>query len=391
MLDWLLLIALGFLGSFGHCLGMCGPLAVAFSLSCSHLFRFHLLLNLGRIFSYALVGGLLGAISSVLVASGQLLGIGSLFRQVMAIFTGLILIWFGLRQIKPHWLPNLPFLHPLEKAWHNQLSSKMIQLSLKRSWWTPTLLGAIWGLIPCGFLYVAQLKAIATGSFWLGAGTMLGFGLGTMPMMLGIGISTAKLSEDQRSQLFRLGGWVTLGIGILTLLRTDKMFDYTGHGALFLLMLALIARPVSGFWSAPLRFRRALGVGCFVLALAHTAHMLDHSLNWNLGAIAFMLNQHQWGMRAGILALLLLLPAAVTSFDGAQKALGKWWRQIHLLSVPALILAIIHTVLLGSHYLGALQLTIQNRWRVVIVILLGIIILVLRSGLFSFSSKRKQI
>lgn len=128
---------------------------------------------------------------------------------------------------------------------------------------------------------------------------MLAFGLGTMPMMLGVGVSAAKLSADKRSQLFRLGGWVTLVIGFLTLLRTDAMVDYTGHAALIFLMVALVARPLSRCFSAPLHYRRALGVGAFVLAVAHTAHMLDHTLQWNFAAFSFMLPQHQLAIALG--------------------------------------------------------------------------------------------
>ena len=387
MLDLLLIFALGFFGSFGHCVGMCGPLTVALALSQQtptsdplNGLRFHLLLNLGRILSYLLVGGILGGLGSMVVASGQLAGIGSNLRQWMAIFTGILLIWFGIRQIKPNWLPNLPFLHPLKGRIHQQLNSGMNSLSTKSRWWTPALLGGVWGLIPCGFLYTAQLKAVETGSLLKGAIIMLCFGLGTAPMMLGVGISAAKVSADRRSQLFRLGGWVTLIIGILTLLRTDAMVDYTGHGALLLLMFALVARPVSSFWAAPLQYRRAIGVGAFVLALAHTAHMLDHSLNWNLEAIAFMLPQHRLGMAGGILSLGLMLPAAVTSSDRLQKSLGKRWRKIHLLTVPALIFAVGHTVLLGSHYLGDLQLGFDSKLRATVVLVLVCLVCLARTS-----------
>ncbi|NEO66167.1 MAG: sulfite exporter TauE/SafE family protein, partial [Moorea sp. SIO4G2] len=114
VLDLLLVMTLGFLGSFGHCVAMCGPLAVAFSLSQQqekspkwlHQLGFHSLLNLGRTISYALVGAALGGMGSVLIASGQLAGIGSGLRQAMAILTGLMLIWFGCVQLKPDWIPR---------------------------------------------------------------------------------------------------------------------------------------------------------------------------------------------------------------------------------------------------------------------------------------------
>ena len=297
----------------------------------------------------------------------------------MAILTGILLIWFGLGQIKPNWLPKLPFLHPLKGIVHNRLNSGMNDLASQHRWWTPALLGGAWGLIPCGFLYAAQLKAVETGELFSGAITMLCFGLGTVPMMLGVGVSASKISADRRSQLFRLGGWVTLTIGVLTLLRTDAMIDYTGHGALILLMLALAARPLSALWTAPLQYRRVIGVGAFVLSLAHTAHMLDHSLNWNLDAIAFMLPQHRLGISMGILSLFLLFPAAFTSSDRLQKKLGLRWRRIHLLSVPALILAVIHAILSGSNYMGDLQLTLENEIRVGLLLFFGLVVLLMRS------------
>lgn len=387
MLDFWLIFTLGFLGSFGHCVGMCGPLAAAFSLSqtqntpdTAKQLLFHILLNLGRIISYMIVGAAIGAIGSVFLASGQIAGVGSDLRRFLAIITGLMLIWFGLRQIKPDLLPRVPLLHPLlQGKLHDRLSAGMAKLSLKPTWWTPALLGITWGLIPCGFLYAAQIKAAETGDLIKGATTMLAFGLGTLPTMLGVGVSTSVLSKDKRSQLFRLGGWVTLIIGALTLLRTgDMMVDFTGHAALFCLMLALIARPISNLWAAPLRYRRALGVGAYVLSLAHTTHMLQHSLDWNLEAFWFLPLQFQWGIAAGGVAMVLMTPAALTSFDSMQKKLGQHWRRIHLLSVPALIFAAIHAAATGSRYFGALSITWGNQLAVIVLGILTLIVLLLR-------------
>ncbi len=385
MLNLLLIAALGFLGSFGHCFGMCGPLAAAFSLSqkqphWQQQLRFHLLLSIGRILSYVLVGAGIGAIGSVLVASGQMAGVGSELRQWMSMLAGIMLIWFGLGQIKPDFLPHLPILHPLlQGGLHHRLSTGMMKLSSQTQWWTPIVLGMTWGLIPCGFLYTAQIKAAETGSLWMGGATMLAFGLGTLPTMVGVGISTSLLSKDKRSQLFRLGGWVTLTIGVLTLLRNgDVMADYTGHAALFCLIVALIARPINKLWASPLHYRRALGVGAFVLSLAHTAHMMEHSLQWNFAAFFFLPQIYQLGMALGIVALLLITPAALTSFDSLQQSLGKRWRQIHLLSLPALIFSVIHAILIGSHYLGSLQFTWENKLATAVLTIITFSVLILR-------------
>jgi hypothetical protein len=389
VLDFVLIATLGFLGSFGHCLGMCGPLTVAFSLSQAHSemlswrasLSYHILLNLGRISSYALVGAAIGGASQLLIHSGQLTGVGSQLRHGIAILTGLLLIGFGLKQIKPDLLPSLPIFHPLQGKLHQRLSAGMLNLSMALRWWTPLLLGLCWGLMPCGFLYVAQLKAIAQGNWMLGAATLLAFGLGTMPTLLGIGISASRLSASTRSQLFRLGGWITLAIGILTLLRTDRMVDITGHAALLLLMLALIARPISRIWSAPLRYRRALGVGAFIIAVAHALGRLEHTFEWNLAAIPYLVPQHQIALAASITALLLMVPVACTSSDYWQKLLGSSWRKLHLLAVPALVLVTIHAILIGSDYLGELGTSGGHQGRAIALVALTLAVLLLRWGL----------
>jgi sulfite exporter TauE/SafE len=386
MLDLLLVAALGFLGSFGHCVGMCGPLTVAFSLSGKdsnsqnhpqawqqHLY-FHALLNIGRIFSYAIAGAAIGAIGSVLVASGQLSGLESDLRRWLAILTGILLVWMGLVQIRPDGLPNMPFLNPMALVGlHQRLSSAMMKLSLHSHPLTPALLGMTWGLIPCGFLYTAQIKAAETSNMTQGALTMLAFGLGTLPSMLGIGVFAGLLSRDRRSQLFRMGGWITLTIGILTLLRTSDMVDYTGHAGLILLILALAARPLSHIFKACsvlMTYRRAIGVGAFVLSLAHTFHKVEHTFQWNFDALSFMIPQHQISIWIGAIAIALMAPAALTSSDWMMTKLGKSWRYVHLLSVPALILASVHTIAIGSNYLGAVDWTPKN-W--ILTILCGLI------------------
>ncbi len=400
LLDLWFIATLGFLGSFGHCVGMCGPITAAFALSAQQTAQqtaqpaetgedsarrgsvvavnsqadesvlalsqigFHLLLNLGRLLSYGLVGAAIGALGSVLFAGGQMAGIGSGLRRAIALITGVSLIWFGLSQAQPGFLPTLPFLQPARQQriheWLTQAMGNVSQRGLGMI--TPLLLGLLWGLIPCGFLYAGQLRAAETQNWAGGAMIMLAFGLGTLPSMVFMGVATSLVSCDRRSQLFRLGGWLTVIIGVLLLVRTgDTMSDYTGHGSLLCLVLALIARPISRVWPALLRYRRVLGVGAFVLGVLHVVHMASHTWKWQWQAVQFMLPRHQIGVLLGLIALLLMMPAAFTSFDRAQRALGNRWRRIHLLGVPALLLAAIHTVVIGSSYWGALAMRWQNQ------------------------------
>ncbi|MGK7891624.1 MAG: sulfite exporter TauE/SafE family protein [Leptolyngbyaceae cyanobacterium] len=425
-----LVAGIGFLGSFGHCVGMCGPLAIALSLSqqaekqqskpaavnlpncgdCDSTettgpqpchtssaqpqstplspnlwsqLRFHLLLNCGRLLSYTLVGVCIGMVGQAVLESGQLAGVGSELRRVLSIVIGLMLIWFGLAHVHPTWLPRVPLLNPLSNAGlHDKLQQAMSRLSLSTAWWTPFLLGLLWGLVPCGFLYVAQWEAVNAASGWLGGATLLAFGLGTLPSMVGIGVVSTKLGANQRHQLFRMGGWLTILVGCLTLLRTgDQMVDYSGHGALLCLLVALLARPISKLWSTPLRYRRALGVGAFMLAVVHVLHTLEHAWSWQVQALLFMLPQHQWGVGFGIGAFLLMLPLALTSFDGAQKHMGLQWRRLHLLSVPALALVVTHCLLVGSNYLGRVQFTWVNGLMIAALLSTTVVVMLTRSPL----------
>lgn len=406
-LELLPTLAFGFLGSFGHCASMCGPLVLAFSLSDvpdvsdspdspaksidltggrprpdskRSRWAFQLWLNLGRMLGYGLVGAMLGGVGEVAIAGGQLAGIGSGLRQGVAIATGLLLIWFGVMQAAPGFLPAIPLLQPLTAGLHGRLSGWMSRLAGSRRVGTPIVLGGLWGMMPCGFLFAAQLEAVGTGSALGGLLAMLAFGLGTLPVMLGIGMSASWLNADRRGQLFRAAGVVAIAIGLLTVLRTDAMFDWTGHGALLMLAWALVARPIARWWPQPLRYRRAIGVAAFVLALAHLGHQADHALNWNPGAIRFMLPSHRYGLMAGIAAMVCMTPAALTSFDRLQAALGSAWRRIHLLTVPALGLAVGHTVFSGSNYLGELARTGSHYGRSALVVAIALGVFALRGG-----------
>jgi hypothetical protein len=81
-------------------------------------------------------------------------------------------------------------------------------------------LGALWGWLPCGMVYSVLLTAMLAGSAGAGASVMLAFGLGTLPMLLALGVAGVRLREQLQRRAVRLaGGVLVLAFGVLGLTR----------------------------------------------------------------------------------------------------------------------------------------------------------------------------
>jgi len=174
MTIWTALI-LGLVGSL-HCAGMCGPLALALPMVGSTRTGFitgRLFYNFGRMITYCLLGVIFGLVGRTLVLAG--------IQRWVSITLGLILL-FGLISSRKLalWKPVTSLLF--------RLKSRMSGLLQQRSLASLGILGMLNGLLPCGLVYVACAGATATGSLLTGVQYMALFGLGTLPMMLGIGL-----------------------------------------------------------------------------------------------------------------------------------------------------------------------------------------------------------
>jgi sulfite exporter TauE/SafE len=81
-------------------------------------------------------------------------------------------------------------------------------------------MGALWGWLPCGMVYSVLLTAMMAGSALSGAAVMLAFGLGTLPMLLSMGMLGAQLRGwIQRRPVRVASGLVVLGFGLLGMAR----------------------------------------------------------------------------------------------------------------------------------------------------------------------------
>ncbi len=206
----------GLLGG-GHCAGMCGGIvgAVTMTLPKSRpKIGFLLAYNVGRISSYALVGVLAGAIGAssfflrhVLPIERILYGLAS----VMLIVLGLYLagIWHGVTKLEKIGSIIWKKLQPLSKRF---LPVTTVSQAF--------LLGTIWGWLPCGLVYSVLVAALATGSAAEGGMLMLAFGLGTLPVLLAMGMMAVSLKAWlQNIWVRRISGFLVLGFGVLGLVR----------------------------------------------------------------------------------------------------------------------------------------------------------------------------
>ncbi len=189
-MDPLTAFVLGLVGSL-HCAGMCGPLALALPTAGSTTRSFvlgRLAYNLGRVVTYCLLGLFFGLLGKSLVLAGV--------QRWVSIALGVTLI-LGLlvsRKLSV-WFPVARLVA--------QLKSRMAVLLRRRSIESLALLGLLNGLLPCGLVYVACAGATATGGILSGAGYMILFGAGTVPMMLAISLSRKLVPIGLRLKLLR--------------------------------------------------------------------------------------------------------------------------------------------------------------------------------------------
>jgi sulfite exporter TauE/SafE len=175
----------GLLGS-GHCFGMCGGIAAGLgAMSRGRAVVPALQFNLARLFSYAVLG---------LLAATILSGVTGLIpiARWLRIFTALMILLIGLK-----FLFEFRGIEFIEKGGAG-LWKKILPFAMKASNRQDAigrfLLGACWGFIPCGLVYTVLMTAASTANPASGATTMLAFGIGTLPSMLGLTVAAPALS-----------------------------------------------------------------------------------------------------------------------------------------------------------------------------------------------------
>jgi len=207
----------GLLGS-GHCIGMCGGLVAALSLSETGkqggLF-FQLLYNIGRITTYTGIGWLVGWLGSAFAYANTLAGL----TRALLIGSDLFVIVLGLgsaglfRFLKIN-VMQLEFAGPVRKITGAVAKLKKFPPAL-----SALPLGLVMGFLPCGFLYAMIIAAGQSAGAATGAYMMFFFGLGTLPSLFLFGSTAHWLTAKMRAAMLRWAGIMVALMGAYNLYR----------------------------------------------------------------------------------------------------------------------------------------------------------------------------
>jgi hypothetical protein len=209
------IITIAFLGSFGHCMGMCGGIVIAYSStkvgdhwSRSKQAFAHLLYSSGRITTYTILGAMFGFLGGVATFN-------NLTNGLMLIFAGTFMVLAGLSLSG-----KIKFLTLLEhsfasNSWYTKLFRQLLQTESLLSFF---ILGMLNGLLPCGLVYFFAITAASTASPFDGALVMFIFGLSTVPALFSLGFFVGLYKNSKfRNAMMTLAAISVIIFGIYTI------------------------------------------------------------------------------------------------------------------------------------------------------------------------------
>ncbi|NCI45684.1 sulfite exporter TauE/SafE family protein [Sediminibacterium soli] len=199
-------LSLGLASSL-HCVGMCGPLALALPVQAfppAKKIYAIALYHTGRIASYTALGLIAGLIGQQVSLAG--------YQQWFSIAVGIGLLATLFFYARKRHIGNRSFLY------------RKVQGFMVQHMQHPTLRG-IWltgmgnGLLPCGMVYMAIAAALTSDSMLAASGTMLFFGLGTLPLMTMVSLTAMYLRPSARNRIRKISPLITAFLGVLLILR----------------------------------------------------------------------------------------------------------------------------------------------------------------------------
>ena len=214
-------LAASLLGS-AHCAGMCGGFVAFYAGTDQSSGRqqaiSHILYHGGRLLTYALLGALAGGLGQAVDLAGSAAGI----QRTAAVVAGAAMVAWGLVALARSLgasLPHLPVPAPLQRAYASVMKTMRAKPPSVRA----AGLGLASALLPCGWLYAFVVTAAGMGSAWQGAAAMAAFWLGTLPLLVGLGVGVQKLSGPLRAHLPKVTALALVLVGVLAVVHRANL------------------------------------------------------------------------------------------------------------------------------------------------------------------------
>lgn len=218
------IITIAFLGSFGHCIGMCGGIVIAYSStkiedqwSKPKQATAHLLYSLGRVFTYVLLGAMFGYLGGVMMFN-------NLANGLLLVLAGVFMVLAGLSLSG-----KIKFLTLIEhsfssSSWYTKMFRELLKTKSLMSFF---ILGMLNGLLPCGLVYFFAVTAASTASPLYGALVMLIFGLSTIPALFSLGFFVGLYKNGKfRNIMIRLAAISVVLFGVYTIYQGYEYIKY---------------------------------------------------------------------------------------------------------------------------------------------------------------------
>lgn len=210
MIDVLTAFMIGFLGSL-HCVGMCGPIALALPLNRKNIatkISGVLTYNIGRVITYSSIGIIFGFIGGKIAFFG--------YQQGLSIGLGILII---LMALLPYSFERIFEITPAISKLLSKLKSGLGKRLRNGSFPSLLSIGILNGLLPCGLVYFAVIGATSSYGITEGALYMAMFGLGTVPAMLIVAIAPSFIGVELRNKVRKALPYFAMLIGVLFILR----------------------------------------------------------------------------------------------------------------------------------------------------------------------------
>ena len=197
-----MLFVIGLLTSV-HCIAMCGGINLTQSTvaakSNRSVVRSNLAYNAGRVISYTVIGGIVGGVGSMISFNGTM-------RGAVTVIVGVIMIIMALSM--------LGMFRPLRRLPLHLPQGLYMKLAGHAAKGSSFAIGLLNGLMPCGPLQSMQIYALSAGSVLKGAFSMLLFSLGTVPLMLGLGLFSGRLNRKKAGIMLTVSALLIFVMGV---------------------------------------------------------------------------------------------------------------------------------------------------------------------------------